>query len=61
MGEEIEGESELTPSVFFRLPCIRSTGFPASKTALAGPHLKVSDSVRSGEVPRNLQFSRVPR
>lgn len=60
MREGIEGESELTP-VFFWLHWALEAPVGFIKTPVAGLYLKVSDSVRSGEVPKNLQFSGFPR
>lgn len=57
----LEGESELTPSVFFWLHWALEAPVGFVKVPVAGPYLKVSDSVRSGEVPKNLQFSGFPR
>lgn len=61
MREEIEGESELTPPVFFWLHWALEAPVGFVKTPVAGLYLKVSDSVRSGEVPKNLSFSGFPR
>ena len=61
MREGIEGESELTPSVFFWPHWALEAPVGFIKTPVAGLYLKVSDSVSSGEVPKNLQFSGFPR
>ena len=46
MREEIEGESELTPPVFFWLHWALEAPVGFVKTPVAGLYLKVSDSVR---------------
>ena len=60
MREEIEGASKLTPPVFFWLHWALEAPVGFVETPVTGLYLKVSDSVRSGEVPKNCHFQDFP-